>query len=91
MELHFGIQNHLPVYQGCVNADGTLRFYKVCYFFSQSVVMKFESRKLKIKIISKLYVAVKSQNLSKSSIELTDKMNFSACSVNFVALTFLVK
>ena len=57
--------------------------------------MKFESRKLKIKISSKLYVVVivvvKCQNLSKSSIELTDKMNFSACSVNFVALAFLVK
>ena len=24
---------HVPVNQGCVNADGTLRFYEVCYFF----------------------------------------------------------
>ena len=46
---------YVPLDQGCVNADGTLRFYEVCYFFSQSWNLKFESTKLNLdKMILKL-------------------------------------
>ena len=92
-EITFWIQNqgnaHVPVNQGCVNADGTLRFYEVCYFFMSVSHEIWFLNQHRLTCQKTKFNFKKRFQLKR--IKLTDNEKFSACSVNFVALAFLVK